>query len=174
MPGLSIPTVRLVPSNSTVLTNLGLLQDLAGTWEGDGFNLVARPAFHYKANLYLELNQTREQLAIHPIGSSIPNRGFGQDDIELFGLTYLQKIADAGLDGALHIEPGIWVTQPNTDFPPEAAPPPTPPNQLVARMGTIPHGNSLLAEGVAKPFVGSPVLTVPGGDQYAFSLFPSF
>ncbi|MGA6973623.1 MAG: hypothetical protein WBY93_18495, partial [Candidatus Binatus sp.] len=68
MPSLSIPTVRLVPSNSTVLTYLGLLQDLAGTWEGDGFNLVARPAFHYKANLYLELNQTREQLAIHPIG----------------------------------------------------------------------------------------------------------
>ena len=117
MPSLSIPTVRLVPSNSTVLTYLGLLQDLAGTWEGDGFNLVARPAFHYKANLYLELNQTREQLAIHPIGSSIPNRGFGQDDIELFGLTYLQKISDSVTGGALHIEPGIWITQPTTTYP---------------------------------------------------------
>jgi hypothetical protein len=40
-------------------------------------------------------------------------------------------------------------------------------------MGTIPHGNSLLAEGIAKPFTGTPVLTVPGS-QYNFSLFPSF
>jgi hypothetical protein len=40
-------------------------------------------------------------------------------------------------------------------------------------MGTIPHGNSLLAEGIAEPFKGPPVLTVPG-TQYSFSLFPSF
>src|ERR1039457_6218698 len=102
--------------------------------------------------------------------SSWPNRGFGQDDIELFGLTYLQQISDAAADGALHIEPGIWVTQPATTFPPETAPAPS---QLVARMGTIPHGNSLLAEGIAEPFAGPPVLTVPGS-QYSFSLFPSF
>src|SRR5208283_3937188 len=40
-------------------------------------------------------------------------------------------------------------------------------------MGTIPHGNSVLAEGVAEPFTGPPVLTIPG-TQYSFSLFPSF
>jgi hypothetical protein len=40
-------------------------------------------------------------------------------------------------------------------------------------MGTIPHGNSLLAQGVAAPFSGTPVLTVPGA-EYNFSLFPSF
>jgi|SRR5277367_210342 len=175
-----ISDVRIAPDSATVLKQLGLLGELAGTWKGKGLNLIARPDFHDKTDLYLQVNQTRETLKFDPIGSSIPNRGFGQDDIELFGLTYLQQIADAGLDGALHIEPGIWVTQPPTDFPPEAAPPslpsspPPPPNQLVARMGTIPHGNSLLAEGIAKPFVGNPVLTVPGGDQYSFSLFPSF
>jgi hypothetical protein len=43
----------------------------------------------------------------------------------------------------------------------------------VARMGTIPHGNSLLAEGIAEPFTGPPVLTVPGS-QYNFSRFPWF
>jgi hypothetical protein len=149
---------------------LGLLQGLAGTWKGRGFNLVARPDFHDKTDLYLQLNQTRETLKFDPIGSSIPNRGFGQDDIELFGLTYLQQISDAAFDGALHIEPGIWVTQPCTTFPPENAPSP---GQLVARMGSIPHGNSLLAEGIAEPFTGPPVLTVPG-TQYSFSLFPSF
>src|SRR3974390_1410167 len=161
---------RITPDNTTVLNQLGLLQDFAGTWKGKGFNLIARPDFHDKTDLYLQLNQTRETLKLVPIGSSIPNRGFGQDDIELFGLTYLQQISDAGFDGALHIEPGIWVTQPPTTFPPEAAPAP---GQLVARMGTIPHGNSLLAEGIAEPFNGPPVLTIPG-TQYSFSLFPSF
>jgi hypothetical protein len=149
---------------------LGLLADLAGTWRGKGFNLIARPDFKDKTDLYLQLNQTREALTFEPIGSPVPNRGFGQDDIALFGLTYLQKITDAGVDGALHIEPGIWVTQPNTAFPPQSVPAPA---QLVARMGTIPHGNSLLAEGIAEPFVGPPVLTVPGS-QYSFSRFPSF
>ena len=163
-----VPSERFAPQNIT--DNLGLLADLAGTWRGKGFNLIARPDFHDKTDLYLQLNQTREHLKFDPIGSPIPNRGFGQDDIELFGLTYLQQISDAAKDGALHIEPGIWVTQPPTTFPPETAPAQ---GQLVARMGTIPHGNSLLAEGIAEPFTGPPVLTVPG-TEYSFSLFPSF
>jgi hypothetical protein len=163
--------IRITPDNATVLKQLGLLQDLAGTWKGRGLNLIARPDFHDKTDLYLQLNETRETTKFEPIGSAIPNRGFGQDDIELFGLTYLQQIADAGQDGALHIEPGIWVTQPGTTFPPENAPPQ---GQLIARMGTIPHGNSLLAEGTATPFSGPPVQTIPNGAQYSFSLFPSF
>jgi hypothetical protein len=165
-----ISDIRISPDNRTILEQLGLLQDLAGTWKGKGFNLIARPNFHDGTDLYLQLNQTRETLKFDPIGSSVPNRGFGQDDIELFGLTYLQQIADAEFDGALHIEPGIWVTQPATTFPPETV---AAPRQLVARMGAIPHGNSLLAAGIAEPFTGPPVLTVPGS-QYSFSLFPSF
>ncbi|MFZ0731744.1 MAG: heme-binding protein [Candidatus Sulfotelmatobacter sp.] len=168
--GRRISSVRIAPDNRTVLDQLGLLAELAGTWKGQGFNLVARPDFHDQTDLYLQLNQTRETLQFTPIGSAIPNRGFGQDDIELFGLTYLQQISDAAKDGALHIEPGIWITQPATTFPPESVPKP---QQLVARMGTIPHGNSILAEGIAAPFNGNPVLTV-GGSQYNFSLFPSF
>jgi hypothetical protein len=165
-----ISNTRISPDPDTVLKQLGLLKDLIGTWRGKGLNLIARPDFHDKTDLYLQINQTREVLKFDPIGSAIPNRGFGQDDIELFGLTYLQQIVDAGLDGALHIEPGIWVTQPNTTFPPEDAPAG---QQLVARMGTIPHGNSILAQGTATPFNGPPVLTIPGS-QYSFSLFPSF
>jgi hypothetical protein len=170
MPDKRISSTRISPDNATVLKNLGHLSELAGTWKGSGFNLIARPDWHDKTDLYLQLNQTRETLKFDPIGSPIPNRGFGQDDIELFGLTYLQQIVDAGNDGAMHIEPGIWITQPHTSFPPETAPLH---GQLVARMGTIPHGNSLLAEGIAEPFKGPPVLTVPG-TQYSFSLFPSF
>jgi len=166
----TIPDVRITPDNATVSANLGLLRDLGGTWRGKGFNLIARPDFQGDAPLYLQLNQTDETLTIEPIGSSIPNRGFGQDDIELFGLTYLQKISDAATGGALHIEPGIWVTQPETAYPPETPPPG---GQIIARMATIPHGNSVLAQGGATPFTGPPTLTSAAA-QYAFSVFPSF
>jgi len=45
-------------------------------------------------------------------------------------------------------------------------------------MGNIPHGNSMLAQGIAEPFSGTPVIS-PGatpvsGGSPAFSLFPSF
>jgi len=183
-----VPTSgRFVGADST--DGLGLLAGLAGKWAGTGFNLIARPPFHYttaeflKCNpnpnppnaayvtdLYLQLNQTRETLQFDAIGSPIPNRGFGQEDIQLFGLTYLQKISDQGRDGALHIEPGIWITQPATTFPPEADPPK---GQIVGRMGSIPHGNALLAQGAAQPFNGPPVLAA-GGVPYNGSLFPSF
>ncbi|HTV95829.1 MAG TPA: hypothetical protein VME42_07485 [Steroidobacteraceae bacterium] len=176
-------------AGANITDGLGLLAELAGSWEGTGFNLIARPPFHYttaeflKANpnpnppnapyvtdLYLQLNQTRETLKFDAIGSPIPNRGFKQDDIQLFGLTYLQKIRDQGRDGALHIEPGIWITQPATTFPVEPDPPK---GQIVGRMGSIPHGNALLAQGAAQPFSGPPVLA-GGGVPYNGSLFPSF
>ena len=166
----AIPIVRISPDNATVLTNLGLLQELAGSWHGHGFNLIARPDAQNQQNLYLQLNQTQESLHIDPIGSSIPNRGFGQNDIELFGLTYLQKINDIFTGGALHIEPGIWITQPATTYPPESA---ATGAQIIGRMGSIPHGNSLLAQGTAEPFSGAPTLKIPSA-PYAFSQFPSF
>lgn len=166
----AIPDVRIAPDSATVSANLGLLKNLGGTWRGKGFNLIARPDFQGAAPLYLQLNQTIETLTIDPIGSSIPNRGFGQDDIELFGLTYLQKISDASTGGALHIEPGIWVTQPETAYPDELPPAG---GQIIARMATIPHGNSVLAQGGATPFTGPPTLTSATA-QYAFSVFPSF
>lgn len=104
-------------------------------------NLIAQPDGLGGQPLFLELNQTDETLRITEIGSDIPNRGDGVADIDLFGLTYLQKISDSVTGGALHIEPGIWVTVPE---------PPLPEGQQnVVRMATIPHGNALLAEGTA-------------------------
>ncbi len=168
--GARVPSVRLPMDNAAILDKLGLLRELAGTWQGTGFNLIARPDFEDKANLYLQLNQTRETLRFDPINATVPNRGFGQDDIDLFGLTYHQQISDASTRGLLHIEPGLWITQPSTTYPPESVPPPA---QLVSRLGTIPHGNSLLAQGTAKPFTGPPTLKTPAA-EYAHSQFPSF
>jgi hypothetical protein len=167
---IDINSVRLPLGSATILGKLGLLGELVGTWQGTGFNLIARPDFHDKANLYLQLNQTRETLKFDPVNASIPNRGFGQDDIELFGVTYLQQISDASTGGLLHIEPGFWITQPPTTYPPESAPQG---GQIVARLGSIPHGTSILAQGTAQPFTGPPTLKTPAA-EYAFSQFPSF
>ncbi len=164
-----IPSVRISPDNATVVQELGLLGDLAGRWHGAGFNLVARPDFEDHANLFLELNLTQETLTFTPISSSIPNRGFAQPDIALFGLTYLQQISDATTGGALHIEPGIWVTQPATSTPPLSPPAG---GALVARMGNIPHGNSLLAQGIATTFSGPPTIS-PGRSRSAAAIPPS-
>jgi hypothetical protein len=165
-----VSSIRLVVDNATVRQELGPLAELAGTWTGEGFNLIARPDFHDSANLYLQLNQTHETLTITSIGSAIPNRGFGQDDIELFGLSYLQQIHDRFTGGALHLEPGLWITQPFTTYPPEDPPPN---GRIIARMASIPHGNAVLAQGNASSFTGPP--TLPAGTQnYNGSVFPSF
>ena len=118
---------------------------------------------------------TVETLIFEPIASSIVNRGTFQSDIELFGLTYLQKISNPVTGRMLHIEPGIWVMQPATSEP-LLSPPPG--GQLVTRMANIPHGNSLVAQGTATPFDGPPTIS-PGanpisGGNPAFSYFPSF
>jgi hypothetical protein len=154
-----IPSVRLAPDNAEVLRDLGPLANLVGTWEGRGFNLIARPDFHDQANLYLQLNQTHENFRVSPIGSAIPNRGFGQDDINLFGVDYLQKIHDQHTGGALHFEPGLWVIQPGTSFPPEENP--DDPPRIVHRMGSIPHGNALLASGTAHSTRPAPRMRAP-------------
>jgi hypothetical protein len=167
-----ISSKRFAPAD--VSDDLGLLTHLAGSWAGEGFNLIARPAFNFGTDLFLQVNRTRETLKFDPIGSPIPNRGFEQKDITLHGLTYLQKISDLATGGALHIEPGIWVRQPNTKAPAESAPSDA---EIVCRMASIPHGNTVLAQGLAEHFTGPPTLQIPGkpfhgSSFYAFNSTP--
>lgn len=134
---------------------LGLLAPLSGKWAGDGFNQIFRPHFGGGSDNFLELNLTHETLEFTEIPGEIPNRGLLQADISLFGLTYLQQVADANVKGAdgkpagIHIEPGIWINIPATTSPADPA--------TVARMANIPHGTSLLAQGTAKIVSGPPV-----------------
>ena len=148
----SLP-VRPQPIGATVLKGLRSLANLAGSWKGTGFNLVARPNFEGNANLYLELNQTEETLKFEPIGSAIRNRGLGMDDIELFGLTYLQRVNDAVTGSILHVEPGVWACQPATTAPPEQPPSE---NDIVFRVCSVPNGSAILAKGSAHRFRGPP------------------
>ena len=135
---------------------MGPLTDLAGTWVGTGFSLVSLPDFDPNPPstgplpFRIRLSSTIEVLEFTPIGGAVPNRGStGQLDISIFGLRYLQRIADAATNEALHIEPGFWLNVPATTVPPGSA--------SVVRQGSIPHGNSLLALGTA--------LTVSSGPE---------
>lgn len=127
---------------------LGLLTDLEGTWSGQGFNLIAVPNKQHNADFRLILNATTEILQFNSIGGVIPNRGSAQDDIDIFGLTYLQRVNDAQTKEGLHIEPGIWLNVPATSAP--AGGP------SIVRQSTIPHGDSLLAQGDGFVIDGGP------------------
>ncbi len=165
--------VNIRPYKSDIFpSTLGPLADLPGKWQGTGFNQIWRP---FRAgpgdppsqDRFLELNLTTETLEFEEISGPIPNRGFLQGDISMFGLTYLQKISDV-VSGGIHIEPGIWAVVPKTTDPLET--------ETVARLASIPHGTTILAQGTAltvdgpprispvsiTPFaIGNPARTVP-------------
>ena len=140
----------------------GLLadNDQPADWIGVGFNCIWRPNFASPANLnqtdrFLELNLTRDRIRFERIEGAIANRGLLQDDIKMFGVSYLQQIKDAnledaGLDPGLHFEPGIWAVVPKTANPLEL---PT-----VVRMASIPHGTTILAQGSALQHLGPPAI----------------
>ncbi|MEP7123203.1 MAG: heme-binding protein [Byssovorax sp.] len=136
---------------------LGPLALLPGVWKGHGLNQIWRP-FHGSQDRFLELNLTTETLEFTIIPGEIPNRGLLQPDIVLHGMTYLQQVQDANVKGpngkpaGIHIEPGIWVSVPSTTAPSDL---PT-----VARLATIPHGTSIVAQGVATTIAGPPVFPV--------------
>jgi len=158
------PTPTVAPSKP-----LGLLQGLIGTWVGSGFTMISLPDFDSTPpstgpqNFRLALHNTVETLVFTPIGVPVPNRGSlvtfdvgtdGQPDINLAGLTYIQRVSDAQSLARLHIETGIWVDVPATEFPNQG--------NTVVRMSSIPHGNSLMAQSEF-------LVSVPGGPRIGSS-----
>ena len=131
---------------------LGPLTAFTGNWTGRGFNAIFRPnntatptfppPLSTSDNV-LELNLTEESLSFTPNLSSIPNRGSGaQADIFLNGVPYLQKVSDVTSPPAngIHFEPGMWLSVPATSNPNDPI--------TVARMASIPHGTTIVAQGV--------------------------
>jgi len=139
---------------------LGPLAGLVGNWSGRGFNVIWRPDHATNQDHFLELNVTSEQIEFTAIPGTIPNRGLLQPDINMFGVRYLQQIADANLKAGLHVEPGLWVAVPQTSNPNE---PPT-----VARLASIPHGTTIVAQGTAKAAAGAP--NIPNTSIKPFSI----
>lgn len=147
-----------------ILNPLGPLADLAGTWGGKGFNTIWRPNSTPASDRFLELNLTNDQIAFNAISGPIPNRGFKQPDINMFGLTYLQQVSDSNLNAGLHIEPGIWAVVPKTTDPAEV---PT-----VVRMASIPHGTTMLAQGTSSSGTGAPAFPAININPVGFGAFP--
>lgn len=136
---------------------LNLLANLPGEWHGKGFNLIFLPV-HFPPHTQPRptandtfrtmVNATTEILEFTPIPGAIPNRGNVQPDVDLFGMTYMQRVIDSENQEALHKEPGIWIIVPPTTAPSMPA--------TVVRQGCVPHGNSFHAVGSAKSYPGPP------------------
>jgi hypothetical protein len=130
-----------------------------GTWTGSGFNVIWRPNSQGNDH-FLELNLTKETLEFEIIHGAIPNRGLLQNDISMFGVHYLQQIMDANLNAGLHLEPGVWAVVPATTNPQE--------QPTVVRMGSVPHGTVILAQGTATVIPGPP--QIPAVDITPFTI----
>ena len=165
--------------------DLGPLKHLPGTWsnkpnlEGRGWNIIALPfatnpgeGFNYR----VLMNQYNEDLVFSTVDKGVPNRGIKRNgqtqeaDQFVVTLDYEQKIdqiaaadvPDSGLAGdpglAIHHEPGLWLHMLNERT-----------NGLdIARLGTIPHGDSVLALGRSEKVPGladipAPVSALPIG-----------
>jgi hypothetical protein len=152
--GLAAPAVTAAAPSP-----LGPLAGLLGSWSGPGFNVIWRPNSTPASDHFLELNVTGDQIEFTAVPGAIPNRGLLQHDINMFGLTYLQQVKDSNLNAGLHVEPGLWVTIPATSNPKEG---PT-----VARLASIPHGTTIVAQGTATTTAGPPAIPGTGIKPFA-------
>ena len=151
------------PPDQPPVADYGLLAGLVGSWVGKGFNAIWRPNLLSSGqDRFLELNLTRETLTFQEIAGPIPNRGLLQPDIFMAGLSYLQLIGDENLsppNDGLHFEPGIWLNVPATTNPAVSA--------TVARLASIPHGTTVLLQGLASQATGPP--SIPSVNLNPFS-----
>ena len=147
---------------------LGPLKLLPGLWksEGRGWNMIALPFATAPSPLdyRLLLNQYNEVLEFKFVDDNVPNRGVEknnptiQTDQFIVTLDYQQAIKQvaavdspdsgglAGLAGlAIHHEPGLWLHKKNqiTD------------SMDIARLASIPHGDSVLALGQSSEHAGA-------------------
>ena len=140
--------------------NLGPLKLLPGTWSnkalpGRGWNMIAVPFSDGPAGYRLLLNQYDETLKFNLVDDKVANRGIalggGEGDQFVVAIDYVQTIDQiavedfpvsglAGEPGAtIHHEPGLWLHMTNN----------TSSDLDIARLSTIPHGDSVLALGTS-------------------------
>ena len=159
-----ISGVKPEQRTSLVQPGLGALSAFTGTFVGNGFNTIFRPQNTVTpasplpgGDNVLELNLTQETLSFSSPLGSVPNRGSGsQGDIFLNGVPYLQSVVDVTIQTSpvgIHHEPGIWIVVPATELP-DVGP-------TVARMASVPHGVTVLAQGSIQSHITGVVPTIP-------------
>ena len=150
------------------IDQLGPLKNLPGKWEttnGRGWNMIALPFAGAPIHYRLLVNQYNEKLHFSTVDKGVPNRGVTPDrnaeaDQEVATLDYEQQIVQIAVEdnprtdeattgkpgAAIHHEPGLWLhmRDQRTD------------GLDIARLGTIPHGNSVLALGRSEVIEGKP------------------
>jgi hypothetical protein len=152
---------------------LGPFKLLPGVWKnlpglpGRGWNMIALPFATEpgsRLNYRLLLNQYNEELKFSLVDKAVPNRGIRRNgttvdaDQLLVAIDYEQTIRQiaatdspssgkaGGANLAIHHEPGLWLHLANevTD------------GLDIARLATIPHGDSVLALGSSAEADGAP------------------
>lgn len=163
---------RTISPAKTGDEELGPLTLLPGTWKslpGRGWNMIALPFAtepESRLNYRLLVNQYNEELKFSLVDKAVPNRGIQRSattldsDQFIAALDYEQmitqiaaedfpesgKAGNAGL--AIHHEPGLWLHMANETT-----------NGLdIARLATIPHGDSVMALGTSRKLDGGPTI----------------
>lgn len=165
--------------------HLGNLRRLPGKWinakegattgfEGRGWNMIALP-FEKAGEVRdyrMLVNQYNEVIEFQQIDGPVPNRGIDRatntnTDQALFALDYQQGIVQIAvadnpatnidiqgpIGGAIHHEPGLFLNLIDHRID----------NLDIARLATIPHGDSVLAMGRSTVFDGPPTVPVVSG-----------
>ena len=185
----NLGTQRYIESATSGDPDLGLLRYLPGTWQNSerfadrGWNMIALPFSDPNSpdggdprDYCVLSNQYNETLLLKEADKGVPNRGVIRDvdtnlDQILIALDYEQfirqiKSEDSPVSGKakeaeaapIHHEPGLWLQILNHHQP----------GANIARLGTIPHGNSLLALGTADELGENPSVTIPEVNPFPF------
>ena len=157
--------------------DLGPLRHLPGTWKnlpglpGRGWNMIALPFAPGPFAYRLLVNQYNEELKFTLVDKAVPNRGLRRNgaaveaDQFLATLDYEQRIEQIAADDSppsgkagdpglpIHHEPGLWLHMTNETT-----------NDLdIARLATIPHGDSVLALGTSSESSDDPEIPDTNG-----------
>lgn len=189
VPPQSTPVRVLTNRGSPPHQNLGPLQNLVGVWAANetGWNMIALPFYASPPvpagfKFRVLMNQYNEELRFTFVDDDVPNRGLlrsGDPDFDQFVVTldYQQKIAqvmaedrpvsdDAGGVGLpIHHEPGLWLYMKNRRSKDDhiRGSSVTEEEIDVARLASIPHGNSVLALGKHEVHQGMPEIPLLSG-----------
>lgn len=181
---------RLANRRAPGLPDLGPLAPLLGSWvgQGTGWNMIAlpfqgAPAAPAGFRFRVLMNQYDEDLQFTFVDDDVPNRGLSRPDDPdpdqfVVALDYQQKIVQvaaedrpdgSGLAGQpglpIHHEPGLWLYEKNRRTKDDHIKEDEVGEVVldVARLASIPHGNSVLAVGRSEVFEGMPEIPAISG-----------
>ncbi|NET34241.1 MAG: hypothetical protein F6K19_19825 [Cyanothece sp. SIO1E1] len=146
----SCPPERVGAPAKEENARLSVFADLIGTWKGQGYNLIPLPVnqiqdqdkgARFKDIFRVEAQHYRDEITFNWVGCTA-NRGNGQPDQFAKTLAYHQKVTvdNDGRSIPIHEENGmILVLEPQSSTD----------GFTVARLASVPHGDSVLAMGNA-------------------------